>query len=334
MKKNNVTIADVAALAGVSKMTVSKVLRDTGSISKDTRDKIHKAVDELGYVKNSLAGLLSSQKSSMIGIIIPSASDTIFAEVLSGTNSVIRPKGFNTLIGESLFDPQIEYEALSTMLSLQPAGLIISGGIDRSEETLALIAKRRCPLISLWDGEDAVGDLTIGLSHYEAGETMARHFIECDFRKVAYVGSELDLDLCARQRFQGFRDTMQDASRELRVETSIDGSRQSLTGRQLTESLIRKHPDTDAIYYLNDAMATGGMSWLYEAGINIPEQVAAAGFNGTSIGQAVRTRLTTLNVSRRAIGEAAASAILKFIEGDTEIDKHQVEVTFVQGNTT
>lgn len=333
-KRPNVTLADVATRAGVSRMTVSKVLRNTGSISEDTRNKILAAVDELGYVKNSLAGLLSSQKSAIVGIIIPSASDSVFAEVLSGTNSVIRPHGYSTLIGETLFDPQIEYDTLSTMLSLQPAGLIVSAGVDRLAKTKALIAQRRCPLVSVWDKDDLDSDLTIGLSHREAGSRIADHFLERGHRLIGYVGSEMDLDTCALHRFEGFRDTLAIAGIGVREEIAEDAPRQSPTGRTLTEALVRKFPDITAIFYLNDAMALGGLSWLHNAGISVPGQVAAAGFNGTSIDHAIRTKLTTIDVPRRAIGVAAASALLSFVRNDSSFDEYQLEITLTQGNTT
>lgn len=332
--KPKVTLADVAERAGVSKMTVSKVLRDTGSISKNTRDKILKAVDDLGYVKNSLAGLLSSQKSSMVAVIIPSTSDAVFAEILSGINSVIRPQNLNTLIGETLFDPKIEYETLSTMLALQPAGLIMASGINRSKETLDLLNNRRCPLITLWDTDDAIGEMTIGFSHFDAGQLMAEHFLERGKKNIAYIGSELDIDLCAKLRFEGFRDTLLSACLQLSVECSDNLPRQSEAGVLLTKNLVEKHPETDAIFYLNDSMALGGLAWMYENGISVPDKISAAGFNGTSIGQTVMTKLTTLNVARRSIGEVAANAILDIINERDVVFDGDVEVSFVQGTTT
>ncbi|MCY0095140.1 LacI family DNA-binding transcriptional regulator [Hoeflea ulvae] len=333
-KRSNVTLAEVAARAGVSRMTVSKALRNTGSISADTRAKILGAVEELGYVKNSLAGSLSSQRSEIIGIVIPSASDSVFAEVLSGTNSVIRPKGLSTLIGETLFDPQVEYEILSTIMQMQPAGLIVSGGMNRLDKTRTLLERRRCPMISIWDSESQVGDCTVGLSHRLAGQMMAEHFLAKGFSNIAYVGSELELDVCARQRFEGFRDTLAAAGRSVRTEISATAPRQTPSGRTLTETLLAKWPDTDAIQYLNDAMAIGGLSWLYDNSIDVPGQVAAAGFNGTATLQTIRTRLTTINAPRRFIGEAAAGALLNLIEDSGEPKSYNVELDFIQGNTT
>lgn len=315
-------------------MTVSKVLRNTGSISVETQAKVLSAVDALGYVKNSLAGSLSSQKSEMIGIVIPSASDGVFAELLSGVNSIIRPKGLSALIGETLFDPQIEFEALSAILAMQPAGLIISGGVNRLEKTVALLERRRCPLVSVWDSDNPVGDCTVGLPHRLAGQQIAEHFLEKGYKKIGYVGSELDLDKCAQQRFEGFRDTLAADGKTLCTEISDDQPRQTPTGRILTKALLERQPDIDAIHFLNDAMAIGGLSWLFENEVDVPYQVAAAGFNGTAIAQTIRTRLTTINTPRRFIGEAAGRALMDLINGVGQPENHIADLEFVQGNTT
>ena len=123
-RRKPVTLLEVAAKAGVSRMTVSKVLREVGNISDDTRQRVKQAADELGYLPNNLAGSLSSRKSRMVAVIIPSISDIVFSEVLSGVNAVLRPTGFQTFIGESGFDPETETELIRAMLSFRPAGIL------------------------------------------------------------------------------------------------------------------------------------------------------------------------------------------------------------------
>ncbi len=333
-KERNVTISDVAERAKVSRMTVSKVLRDTGSISLQTRERVLAAVQELGYVKNTLAGQLSSQKSSTIGVVIPSVSEIVFAEMLGGINSIIRPRGLSTLIAESLFDPALERQTLSNLLSMQPAGLIISGGIEQSNETLALLDKRRCPLVSVWDSDVRIGDDTIGLSHYAAGEVMAEHFLQRGYRRVGYIGSELHLDICANHRFQGFERHLSRHGCFVKSVLSDELPRQSNSGGELTEKLLHTHPEVEAIFYLNDAMAIGGLRWLADKGYDSPFRVAVAGFNGTSIDQTIQTRLTTLDAPRREIGRKAALSIIDLLDGKIATPSKSIELQLVQGSTT
>lgn len=333
-RKRNVTLSDVAERAGVSRMTVSKVLRDTGSISPRTKDRILEAVKELGYVKNTLAGQLSSQKSATIGVVIPSASEIVFAEMLSGINSIIRPYGLSTLISESLFDPALERDTVSRLLSLQPAGLIISGGIEQSDDTLALLDKRSCPMVSVWDSDVSVGDDTIGVSHYAAGEMMAEHFLLRGYRRLGYVGSELNLDICAKHRFEGFQRYLSQHGAFVESAISDELPRQSSSGSVLTQELLSNHPDVSAIFYLNDAMAIGGLRWLSDNGFDSPSQIAVAGFNGTSIDQTIQTRLTTVDAPRREIGREAALSIINLLDGNAASPNQTIKLRLIQGSTT
>lgn len=329
-----ITLLDVAAKAGVSKMTVSKVLRNAGSISAETRQRVRQAADDLGYLPNSLAGSLSSRRNKLVAVIIPSISDIVFSEVLSGMNTVLRPMGFQTFIGESHFDPAIEADLIRAMLSLRPAGLLLNGGMARNADSESLLARRGCPAIQLWDCDNEGLDFSAGPSHDEAGRLVAGHFLERGLRRIAYIGAELEKDLCARRRYLSLQSSLAAAGVELASVISETAPRQALSGRQLTQELMRRHAGIEGIHFLNDAMALGGLSYLHEAGIPVPDQISVVGFNGTSIPNTVRTRLTTIDVPRGAIGEAAAQALLDML-AETETETvWRADLYLVQGNTT
>lgn len=329
-----VTLSDVAAKASVSTMTVSKVMRDVGNISQETRQRVKQAAEELGYVPNSLAGSLSSRKNRMVAIIIPSISDIVFSEVLSGINSVLRPRGFYTFICESQFDPAEEEELVRAMLSFRPAGLLLNGGMARSQRCRDLLARRNCPAIQLWDCENSGLDFSAGPSHEDAGRLVGEYFLARGLRRIAYIGAEPGKDLCATRRYQSFHATLARAGIEPVCLTVPDEPRQAQTGRQLTAQLIEAHPDIEAIHYLNDAMALGGLSCLHGRGISVPDQVSVMGFNGTSIPGQVRTRLTTIDVPRHALGQVTAQALLDMLEGKALEPCWQAPLHLVQGNTT
>jgi len=329
-----VTLRDVAQRAGVSTMTASKVMRGAGSISEKTRQNVRQAAHELGYLPNSLAGSLSSRKSRMVAVIIPSIADVVFSEVLSGVNSVLRPRGFQTFIGESLFDPAIETDLLREMLSFRPAGLLLNGGTMRSLDAQSLLERRNCPVIRLWDSDHAEHDFSAGLSHEEAGRLVAEHLLERNMRRIAYVGAELNRDLCARRRYLALQSGLRAKGIDLISMTSESMPRQAETGRVLTGKLVETHPQIEAIHFLNDAMALGGLSYLHEVGIRVPDRVSVVGFNGTSLANAVRTRLTTVDVPRMEIGSVAARALLQMLSGERVEGRWEAPLRVVQGNTT
>lgn len=332
--KKVITLQDVAERAGVSRMTVSKVLRDVGNISTNTRNKVREAARDLGYLPNSLAGSLSSRKSGLIAIIIPSMSDVVFSEVLSGINSVVRPNGFHTFIGESNFNPLIEADLIRTMLSFQPAGIFLNGGMARNAEAWALLANRNCPAVQLWDCDDNSLDFSAGPSHEIAGQMVADYLIARGFSRIGYIGAELERDLCAQNRYHAMRSKLAGCGIEVVAETSSDLPRQASSGRVLTERMLAAYPGIQAIHFLNDAMALGGLSYIHEAGIAVPQQISVIGFNGTSIANTVRTKLTTVDVPRTALGEVAGQALLDIIEGVPLQPSWQAPIQIIEGNTT
>ncbi|TCU29252.1 LacI family transcriptional regulator [Rhizobium azibense] len=315
-------------------MTVSKVMRGVGNISRGTQQRVRCAADELGYLPNNIAGSLSSRKSRMVAVIIPSISDIVFSEVLSGVNAILGPNGLHTFIGESHFDPGIEENLVREMLSFRPAGLLLNGGMARSAVCHRLLERRTCPAIQLWDCESDDLDFSAGPSHKEAGQLVAAHFLERGLRRVAYVGAELEKDLCARWRYGALRSMLASANIELVSMVCENRPRQAETGRVLTQELIRHHPEIQAIHFLNDAMALGGLSYLHEASIPVPEQISVVGFNGTSIANTVRTRLTTVDTPRAEIGKMAAQSLLNIL-ANVHVDRSwRAEIQLIQGNTT
>lgn len=327
------TIADVATAAGVSSMTVSKVLRGTGRISDETRARVLQMSEQLGYVPNRIAGALSSQTSHLIGVLIPSISDQVYSGVLAGINAVLHPRGFTSLIGESFFDPANEARLVRMMLSMKPAGLILTGGLHRTEPTTRLLHRCGLRTVQLWDGDRPELDATVGLSHLQAGRTAAETFLSVGLRDACYIGSELQRDLCAARRMEGFAQTLAKAGGSCRLMTDPDLPRSVETGQTLTRRLLAEGPPPKAIHYLNDAMAIGGLRALLAAGIAVPDQTSVIGFNGTALRHAIRTRLTTIEVPLHEVGERAATALVRLVPGSAGPDVDLVSVRLVHGTT-
>ncbi|CUI72853.1 LacI family DNA-binding transcriptional regulator [Cognatishimia activa] len=329
-----VTLSDVGKLAGVSAMTVSKVLRGTGRIPEETRKRVQAAANELGYVTNQLASLLAGASSNMVGVLIPTARDVVYSDILSAINAELRPAGLRTFIGESYFDPAVDYEQVSSFLSIRPAALILHGGIERKAETIKLLKKQACPVVQIWDVENTDFNINIGPSHADAGKLMAEHFLSLGLKKVGYVGAELELDICAAQRANAFEDALKAQGVDLIRCVAEDLPRQAEGGEVLTRRLLDHYPDIQGIHYLNDAMALGGMRVSYERGISVPDSLKIAGFNATSNVHSVRTKLTTINMSYLDIGTKAAKGVVSLYTGES-VDRVQIEpIVLERGNTT
>lgn len=333
-RQQRATLADVGKAAQVSPMTVSKVLRKTGRISEATQKRVLQAVAKLGYVPNQLAGSLGAATSNIVGVLIPSADDTVNSKILSSINKKLNQYGMRTFVGESNFEPDIEYEQVRSFLSIRPAGLILSGGVRRHAKTDDLLEKHGIATVQIWDGDMQTGTANIGPSHEDIGRAMATHFLDLGLKNVAYVGSELSHDLCAARRAGSFERTLQDHDVTCTFVTSENVPRQSGGGAALTERMLDEHKGIGGVHYLNDAMALGGLRVMYQRGFLVPDQIQVTGFNGTSLETSVRTRLTTINMSYAKLGTAAAEAVIALADG-RDVQSLMIQDTqFVYGNTT
>lgn len=329
-----VTLSDVAKLANVSTMTVSKVIRNTGSISTPTRNHVREAIDALGYIPNLIAGSLSSQVNLMVAVIVPAFGDDVFGGVLQGINTVLNGAGMHTLLGASDFHTDIEEELIRTMMAWQPSGLILTGGMAHSASTDKILGSAACPIVQIWDNDVSDFDTNVGFSHVEAGRMMAQHFIAKGYRNIGYIGARHGIDKSSARRYQAFRDELQKSGLSVQAEITASAVNQTEFGVSGTRSLLARSPELDAIHYQNDTMAVGGLTWLHRARIPVPQQIAVAGFDGSFRGRLISTELTTIVIPRSSLGEASARSLLDRIQGKSRSRYHTIEIDLLDGDTT
>lgn len=302
------TLEEVAALAGVSKMTASRALRGASDVAHDTRERVRKAAEKLSYVGNRLALSLSSQRTNLVAVVVPSMSNTVFPEVLSGINAGLVGSGMQAVFGISDYDEEKEREIIRDMLSWQPSAIIVTG-LDQPDDTVLMLKSAGIPVIQLMDLDGTPVDFNVGLSHGEAGRDMAVALLAAGRRKIAYVGSALEKDLRAVKRKTAFARVLAAQGLSFVAEQVDDGFSSIARGKRLTARLLASNPDIDCIYYSNDDMAAGGLFCCMEMGIPVPSQIVLAGFNGLDLTEALPAPIATSKSPRRAMGEAAARLI-------------------------
>lgn len=307
--RDRITLTDVAAAAGVSKMTASRALRDAGDVSPASVRAVRDAARALGYVGNPLAGSLSSQRSNLVGVVVPSLTNIVFAEVLSGIADALRGSGKQPVFGVTDYDADLEYDVIRNMLSWRPAGLILTG-LDQPAETVSLLKDAGIPIVQIMDLDGTPVDSCVGLSHTEAGCMMAETLVREGRRIIGYVGSALDRDSRAAKRLKGFADGLAAHGLAIAAQRNGDGASTMSAGRHLTADLLAASPTLDAIYYSNDDLASGGAFHCVAHGINVPGKVRLAGFNGLDFVESMPVPLATAVTPRREIGQVAAEIVL------------------------
>jgi LacI family gluconate utilization system Gnt-I transcriptional repressor len=300
----------VAKRAGVSEITVSRVMRDKGPISPKTRERVMAAVAQLGYMPNRIAGTLASAGSNLIGVVLSSFTNTVFADVLGGIHSVLAPAGYQPVVGVTDYDEAEEERIVASLLAWQPAAMIVSG-VNHTPATRLMLERARGRVAEIMDIDSAPLDLGIGFSHRAAGHDTARHLVSRGYRRFGYVGLDRARDPRASHRHEGMMRGLSEAGISLVAEAVADFPTSTQGGRKLLAELLEREPALDVVVFSNDDMAVGGLFHGLAAGIRPREHLALFGFNALEIGQALPVPLSTIRSRRDTIGRVAAAQILE-----------------------
>ncbi|MCV6595145.1 MAG: LacI family DNA-binding transcriptional regulator [Silicimonas sp.] len=320
------TLRDVSEASGVSEMTVSRVLRNRGDVSDATREKVLKTAKQLGYVPNKIAGALASNRVNLVAVIIPSLSNMVFPEVLTGISDVLDASPLQSVVGVTNYKPEKEETVLFEMLSWRPSGIILAG-LEHTEASRAMLAASGIPVVEIMDTDGNPVDSVVGISHRRAGREMARQILRYGYEQIGFLGTKMPMDHRARKRFEGFTEALAKKGVEVVDQEFYDGGSSLSKGREMTDRILERSPELDFLYYSNDMIGAGGMLHLMDQGVDIPGQVGLAAFNGTDLLDGLPIKLATMEAGRYEIGRRAAEIILARNEDETAPAGQRVELT-------
>ncbi len=306
--RRTLTLRDVSEASGVSEMTVSRVLRNRGDVSSATRERVLEAARALGYVPNKIAGALASQRVNLVGVIIPSLSNMVFPEVLTGISEVLDDTGLQPVVGVTNYSPDREEAVLYEMLSWRPSGVILAG-LEHTDAARAMLAQAGIPIVEIMDIDGDAVDSAVGISHRRAGRQMAEAIIAAGYRNIAFLGTMMPHDHRARKRLEGFEEALAKAGLALVDREFYSGGSALLKGREMTEAVLTRSPKVDFLYYSNDMIGAGGLLYCLHKGLDVPGRIGLAGFNGVELLDGLPRKLATMDACRLEIGRRAAEII-------------------------
>lgn len=332
--KRPLTLRDVSEASGVSEMTVSRVLRNKGDVSAATRAKVKEAARALGYVPNKIAGALASQRVNLVAVIIPSLGNMVFPEVLAGISEELEGTELQPVVGVTNYQPEKEEQVLFEMLSWRPSGVIIAG-LEHSDASRAMLLQAGIPVVEIMDTDGEAIDTAVGISHRRAGRIMAEEILRAGYKRIGFMGTKMPLDHRARKRFEGFTQTLAKSGIEIADQEFYSGGSALAKGREMTAAMLERTPDLDFLYYSNDMIGAGGLLYLLEQGMDVPNQIGLAGFNGVELLDGLPRQLTTMDACRKEIGQTAARIIAARNADGTLTEGRIVELspTLAMGDT-
>lgn len=305
----SVTLIDVAKVAGVAPMTVSRALNRPELVRSDTQKKVLDAVRATGYVPNMLAGGLASSKSRLVAIVLPTIANSIFAETVEALVDKLTGAGYQTLLGLTAYSTAREEALVEAILGRRPDGIVLAG-TSHTKATVDRLTKAKIPVVEIWDLTNKPIDTVIGFSHEEVGKKVARHLLEKGYRKFGIVsvddprGLRRGKSLIGELRRQGIVDA---AIKILPAPATLQAGRQGA-------ALLLEEARPDVIVCSSDTLAQGVLAEAASRKMSVPRDVAVMGFGDLSTAAYVYPSLSTVRVEGTTIGMKAAEALLSRFE--------------------
>lgn len=312
--RRNVTLADIASAVGVSRATVSLVLRGSPLVHVDTRARVEAELKRQGYVYNRAAANLRQRTSSSVALVINDLSNPFFAEFAAGVDQELAERGYVTLLGSTGESPQRQQAVLSSLMEHSPAGVILSPAEGTDASMLRPVLGVSGHLLLFNRELDGADDWDFLALDNERGARMAtEHLIGLGHRRIAFFGGHADSSSC-RQRRTGYRSAMARAGLEVAAEWLVESAPTRMDAASRCAALFGGPTDPTAAVCYNDTVALGLMLGLASRGIQPGKDFAVTGFDNITEAAVSMPTLTTLSVEPRERGRQAASTLLQRVE--------------------
>ncbi|WP_027905994.1 MULTISPECIES: LacI family DNA-binding transcriptional regulator [unclassified Pseudomonas] len=332
IKGASVTLIDVAKVAGVSPITVSRALNRPEVVSEDARKKVLEAVRVTGYVPNMLAGGLASNKSRLVAIFVPTIAHSIFAETVQSLMDHLTTAGYQTMIGLTGYSAEQEERLLGAVLGRRPDGIVLTGTLHTEESRLRLQAAG-IPVVEAWDLGASPIDMQVGFSHTQVGQAIADHLYGKGYRRFAIVSVD---DSRALKRSASVVDQLKALGID-EVPMAVLAAPATLqSGREGLRQLLAAGHAPHVIVCSSDTVAQGILAEAASRGIEVPGQLAVMGFGDLSSAAHLHPALSTVSVDGGRMGREVAKALLQRFrdEGESAPVRLDTGFTLVERQTT
>lgn len=314
-KKGEVTIYDISKALNISASTVSRGLNNSPQVRKELRKKIMMTAQEMGYQHNKFAANLRQKRTRTLGVVIPRIDSHFMSTVISGMEKVANSAGYQLLISQSEESAALEEANIQALFSSRVDGMLVSLSFEtKSLEVFKNIFRRDIPLVFFDRVFECSNCVNVVIDNFRAGYEITKHLISQGCRKIVHVGGSLNRNVY-NDRFRGYRQALADSSLEYDDRMLILTDLNDNSGAEVVGRMLGNGTMPDGIFTANDTSAVSLICELKRKGFRVPDDVAVAGFNDDPVSRIVEPNLTTVHYPGRAMGEVAASTMIRILEG-------------------
>jgi LacI family transcriptional regulator len=313
-----VTITDVARRAGVSSMTVSRVINDSARVSPDTRRRVEVAIAELGYVPSRLARGLIRQRTGTLGVIVPDVANPFFTLIVRGAEDVARRAGYRALLCDTRADLEVEREVIEELIAHRVEGILIAPVSDRSKPHLRRLASFGVPFVLVDRAVPGV-DCDVVLGDSAAGaRRLVEHLVGLGHRRIGLI-VESDEVSTARDRHQGYLEALRAAGIEPDAELVVRSTVDPEGGLEGMRRLLQLAEPPTAVFTVNNLVAVGAIEAVRERGLEVPDDVALVCFDDIDYATRLYPFLTVMMQPAETFGTLGTQLLLERMDGRAEL---------------
>ena len=308
------TISDVAKLAGVSPVTVSRVINNADNVSPATRARVEKAIAELGYVPSGVAKSLRLKRTRTLALIVPDIQNSFWTTVARGVEDAAQSRGYSVFLCNTDENAEKQRHYLEVVISQRADGVIIAPS-DNKVENLALLRKRRIPTVVMdryidgWDVDTVMGDSV------SASRALVKHLISLGHTRIAMISGPRTTST-STDRILGYRIALAEAGIPYDPNMVLIGEYRSISGERLTHQLLEKEEAPTAIFAANNVIALGVIDALSAHGLRVPQDMALVCFDDLPNTSRLFPFLTVAVQPAYDLGANAAQLLLSRLESD------------------
>ena len=310
MAKPMPKLEDVAELAGFSPATVSRCLNAPDKVSAAARHKIESAIISLGYVPNAFGRALASHQTNIVGALVPSLSNAMFASGLQAFQETLAVHNLALVLATTGYDLDEEARQVRNLIAQGVSSLLLIGK-RRNPKTIDLIEQRGIPYVLSWCFDRQSPQTYVGFDNVLAAQNAAEQVLRFGHHHIGLICGECKNNDRALDRRKGFEAAVTASPTQARLAHMVETDYSLESGRIAFQQLIYKAPETTAILCGNDVLAAGAIMGAREQGLRVPEDISVVGFDDIGLAKILSPALTTVRVPQLRMGQLAAEALIK-----------------------
>jgi LacI family transcriptional regulator len=316
-------IKDVAMKAGVSVTTVSRVLNDEKYVKDDMKDKVKRAIDELGYTPSHIARSLVRKKTNLIGVIVPDVTSSFYSTILSNIEKTASLNNYNLVVCNIIEDIDKELKYLQVFKEMRVDGIIIMHE-KMNDEIREMIHKLGIPIIfsSVKPADQKFASVII--NDYEAAYDATRYLIELGHERIGFIGGDMRDLTSGQNRYVGYWDALTDCSIEVLDDYIRFGDYKTQSGYDLMKEILACDSRPTAVFAVSDDMAVGAMNCIHDHQLKVADDISVIGFDGSQLTEQVRPRLSSMEQPIQEMGKVTVEVLLEMMSSNDYVSPKDI----------